>query len=77
MLIAEFNLATAKRVWKEEGREEGREESRLEISKKLLAMGVPPKQISEASGLPLEVIRALRKKNRPRLYFWPIKIRKA
>jgi predicted transposase/invertase (TIGR01784 family) len=61
ILIAEFNLEAAKKLWKYESRRDGRAEISIEISEKLLALGVPPEQVSEASGRPLEGILLMQK----------------
>lgn len=69
MLTEEFNLETAKKVWMDGAREEGREEGieigkeagKLEMSKKLLDIGLAPEKVSDLSGLPLTVIISLRK----------------
>ncbi len=44
-----------------EGREEGREEERAALISKMIANGIPPKQIAELCGLPLEYVKSLEK----------------
>lgn len=69
MLFTEFDMDTAKKIWKEEAREEGREEGKregkeekqIEIAKNLLAM-LDVKDIniiSKATGLSIEQIKKL------------------
>ncbi|MBP3202798.1 MAG: Rpn family recombination-promoting nuclease/putative transposase [Bacteroidales bacterium] len=45
---------------KQEGREEGREEALVSTAMNLLRMGMSPDDVSRATGLPLEDIKALR-----------------
>ncbi|HZJ84693.1 MAG TPA: transposase, partial [Syntrophomonadaceae bacterium] len=47
--------------WHEKGRQEGELKKAWEMAKKLLEMGVSPKQIAEASELPLGEIEELKK----------------
>ncbi|MCL2337851.1 MAG: hypothetical protein FWC60_10560 [Firmicutes bacterium] len=73
MLFTEFDLETAKEVWREEaleeglekGREEGlekgREEKAIDIARKLLAEGISPKQIARVTELPIEQIIAIQR----------------
>ena len=67
MLLTEWNIEDAKKVWleegweegREQGREEGREEGRREIAKNLKAAGISPEFISQSTGLPVEEILLL------------------
>ena len=42
-----------------EARQEGKQEERLAIARVLLAKGIEPAVVAEATGLPLETIRSL------------------
>jgi predicted transposase YdaD len=67
MLLTEWNMEDAKKVWFEEGREEGREEgietgiekNKIEIAKNAMAMGFPIEQVHKLTGLDIETIQAL------------------
>ncbi|MCL2338180.1 MAG: Rpn family recombination-promoting nuclease/putative transposase, partial [Firmicutes bacterium] len=69
MLFTEFDLETAKEVWREEaleeglekGLEKGREEKAIDIARKLLAEGLFPEQIAKVTELPMEQIMALQR----------------
>ena len=52
-------LATAKRIGREEGREEGAKGARLEDARRLKELGVDLEIISKATGLSIETIREL------------------
>lgn len=52
-------LATAKRLGREEGLEQGREEAKLEAASKLKELGVDIETIVQATGLAVEVIEGL------------------
>ena len=52
-------LATAKRIGREEGREEGAKGARLENARRLKELGVDLEIISKATGLSIETIREL------------------
>jgi predicted transposase/invertase (TIGR01784 family) len=47
---------------REEGREEGKEERDIEHARNFLAMGLPPEQVAEGTGLPLDIVIKLRDK---------------
>ena len=55
MLITEWNMDDALAVRFEEGREEGMKD----MARKLKAMGIPPDQIAEASGLSAKAVECL------------------
>ena len=61
--MAEMDLTSglnqARREGKMEGITEGKEEEKLEIARKLKSMGIPIPQISESTGLTVEVIKKL------------------
>ncbi|MCI9353985.1 MAG: hypothetical protein HFE58_04165, partial [Firmicutes bacterium] len=69
MLFTEFDMNTAKEIWKEEAREEGRKEGftkgeikkQIEIAKNLLAILdiKDVNMISKATGLSIEEIKKL------------------
>ena len=46
---------------KKEGRIEGRTEANIETAKRLLAMGLPTKQVAKATQLPLDMVQNLSK----------------
>ena len=52
-------LATAKRLGREEGLEQGREEAKLEAAKKLKELGVDIETIVQATGLSVDVVEGL------------------
>ena len=52
-------LATAKRLGREEGREQGREEAKLEAAKKFKELGVDIETIVQATGLSVDVVEGL------------------
>ena len=52
-------LATAKRLGREEGLEHGREEAKLEAAKKLKELGVDIETIVQATGLSVDVVEGL------------------
>ncbi len=66
MLFTEFDMDTAKEIWKEEAREEGRKEGftkgeikkQIEIAKNLLDV-LDIKTISNKTGLSIEEIKKL------------------
>ena len=68
MLMAEFDMATAQKVWLEEGHEEGLAEGREEglakgiisVAKGLLADGDSIDRIIKVTGLAREVVENLR-----------------
>jgi len=64
MLLTEWNLEDAKKVWYEDGledgREEGREEKELEIARNALAEGSTPEFVQKITGLDIEIIRKLK-----------------
>ncbi|MCL2043862.1 MAG: Rpn family recombination-promoting nuclease/putative transposase [Treponema sp.] len=57
MLLTEWNLEDAQRVWFEEGREEGREEGWGEIVRNALAKGFPMETIQAVTGFDMETIQ--------------------
>ena len=59
MLLTEWNLEDAKKVWFEDGKEEGREEKELEIVRNALAKGLTPEFVHEITGLTMETIQGL------------------
>lgn len=61
MLFTEFDMDTAKEVWKQEGKEEGRKEEKLEIAKNLIyVLNIKDiASISKATGLSDEEIKKL------------------
>ena len=59
MRDAETNDETIRRAAMAEGEARGRAEGRADTARNLLRMGIAPSQISEATGLSLEVIEAL------------------
>jgi hypothetical protein len=63
MLLTEWNLEDALEVEREEGFEEGlergREEATKETARNLLALGVSPATVAQATGLDLEAIKGL------------------
>ena len=52
-------LATAKRLGREEGREEGREQEKAAIATRMLAAGLPVEQVMELTGLSAEEVNEL------------------
>ena len=44
-----------------EGLSAGREEAKLESAKRFLSMGLPPQQIADGTGLPIETVLQLEK----------------
>ncbi|MDR2110357.1 MAG: hypothetical protein LBP32_03525, partial [Spirochaetaceae bacterium] len=59
MLLTEWKLEDALEVEREEGREEGREEAKKEDAKNLLALGVSPATVAQATGLDMETVKGL------------------
>jgi len=63
MLLTDWNLEDAKKVWYEDGLEDGREEGRkekLEIARNALAEGSTPEFVQKITGLGIETIRKLK-----------------
>ena len=62
MLLTDWNLEDAKKVWYEDGREEGLEVGRkekLEIARNALAKGLTAELVHEITGLDIETIKSL------------------
>ena len=67
MLMTEFNLEDAQKVWYEEGmeegwekgREEGKNKASFEIVQNALAKGLPIDVISDITGLDINTIKTL------------------
>ena len=60
MVLTDWNLEDAKKVWYEDGLEEGREEGREEkrtIARNALAKGLTPELVHEITGLDMKTIR--------------------
>ena len=65
MLLTDWNLEDAKKVWYEDGmedgiekgREDGQEEEKLRIARNLMAEGSPPEFVQKITGLDIETIR--------------------
>ena len=61
MLLAEWNLEDAKKVWYEDGQEDGREEEKLQIARNALDKGSSPEFVHEITGLNMETILGLKR----------------
>jgi predicted transposase YdaD len=59
MLLTEWNLEDAQKVWYEEGREEGREEVLFSIAQNLVKLGFPIETIITATQLDPEKVKTL------------------
>jgi len=59
MLLTEWNLEDAKKVWYEDGLEDGREEGREEIARNALAEGASIEFIHKITGLDMGTIKSL------------------
>ena len=61
MLLTDWNLEDAKKVWYEDGmekgREDGQEEEKLRIARNLMAEGSLPEFVQKITGLDIETIR--------------------
>jgi len=60
MLLTEWNLEDAKKVWYEDGQEDGREEEKLKIARNLLSEDSTPDFVQKITGLDIETIKKLR-----------------
>ena len=60
MLFTEFDMDTAIKIWKEEGKDEGKKEKQMEIAKNLIQKGLDNDFIVETTGLSLEEVEAMR-----------------
>jgi len=59
MLITEWNLEDAKKVWYEEGREEGREEGLEKVARNAIAQGASLDFVQKITGLDIQTIASL------------------
>jgi len=59
MLMTEWNIEDAKKVWYEEGREEGREEGAFSVAQNLLKLGFSIETVVSATQLDPEKVKAL------------------
>ena len=55
----EIGMEKGMKKGREEGRAEGKHEANTETAQRLLAMGLPVEQVSQATQLPLEIIKNL------------------
>ncbi|MDR2670124.1 MAG: Rpn family recombination-promoting nuclease/putative transposase [Oscillospiraceae bacterium] len=62
MLFTEFKLDDAIEVWREEWFEEGVEKGIYKVAKNMIALNMPPEQVAAATGLPLNEVVKLSKK---------------
>jgi predicted transposase/invertase (TIGR01784 family) len=60
MLLTEFNMDVAKRVWREEGVEEGIEKNREETAKAALVKGLSVSDVADITGLDEERVKNLK-----------------
>ncbi len=58
MLFTEFDMDTAIKIWKEEGKDEGKKEKQIEIAKNLLDV-LDIETISKKTGLSITEIKKL------------------
>jgi predicted transposase/invertase (TIGR01784 family) len=60
MLLTEFNMDDAKRVWQEEAREEGIEKGIEKTAKAALAKGLSVSDVADITGLGEEKVKKLK-----------------
>jgi len=60
MLLEDWNLEDAKKVWYEDGLEDGKEEGKEEIARNLLSKGSTLEFVHEITGLDMEIIKGLK-----------------
>ena len=59
MLMTEWNMEDAQKVWFEDGWEKGREEESFSIAQNLVKLGLPIETIISATQLDPEKVKAL------------------
>jgi len=60
MLLTDWNLEDAKKVWYEDGREDGEEKASIKIARNLLAKGSSHEFVHEVTGLDIKTIQGLK-----------------